>query len=155
MSNMFVLEVEALSENVKKHFQEWQGKHAGDSGIDLIFPQTISYENYTLGQLIGLGFKARMIHESEGPDKTYSWLMLPRSSIYKTPVRQCNSIGLIDAGYRGELKAPVDILEKFTIEEGTRLFQACAPDFTPFKIKVVNRLKDETTRGAAGFGSTN
>ena len=32
-----------------------------------------------------------------------SWLLMPRSSISKTPLRLCNSIGLIDAGYRGEV----------------------------------------------------
>ena len=37
-----------------------------------------------------------------------SFLLLPRSSISKTPLRLSNSVGLIDAGYRGELQAPVD-----------------------------------------------
>lgn len=151
---MFVLEVEPLNELTKKHFTEWANGHKGDSGIDIIFPLTHEIENYTLGKLIPLGFKARMIKDSEPDTFTFPWLIMPRSSIYKTPVRMSNSVGLIDAGYRGELMAPCDILEKFTIEAGTRLFQAVAPDYMPFKLKVVQRLKDLTVRGEAGLGST-
>jgi len=91
-------------------------------------------------------------------------LLLPRSSIYKTPFRQCNSIGLIDAGYRGEVMAKVDVLDwKNKVEPeyarydvGTKLFQICQHNFLPWE-KVI--LTDELpagpdNRGAGGFGST-
>ena len=32
----------------------------------------------------------------------------PRSSISKTPLRMANSVGIIDSGYRGNLKFAVD-----------------------------------------------
>jgi len=85
-------------------------------------------------------------------------LLLPRSSIYKTPFRLCNSIGLIDAGYRGEVKAMVDNMEKTTmhINEGTRMFQICRHNFLPWdSIVIVDELPAATDdRGSGGFGST-
>jgi dUTP pyrophosphatase len=88
-------------------------------------------------------------------------LLLPRSSIYKTPFRLCNSIGLIDAGYRGEVKAMADNMnpeEETTIryDSGTRLFQICQHNFLPWTNIV---LTDELPappddRGSGGFGST-
>jgi dUTP pyrophosphatase len=90
-------------------------------------------------------------------------LLLPRSSIYKTPFRLCNSIGLIDAGYRGEVMAKVDILDWlirnetwFQLEHGSRLFQICQHNFLPWKkIILVDELPEALDdRGTGGFGST-
>lgn len=86
-------------------------------------------------------------------------LLLPRSSIYKTPFRLCNSIGLIDSGYRGEVKAMVDNLENHAtmpIGEGTRMFQICRHNFLPWdSIVIVDELPAATDdRGSGGFGST-
>jgi dUTP pyrophosphatase len=80
---------------------------------------------------------------------------MPRSSIAKTPLRQCNSIGLIDAGYRGEIMAAVDNIknEAYTVEKGQRLFQLVAMDGSPIHFEIVDELT-ETTRGEGGFGST-
>jgi dUTP pyrophosphatase len=70
----------------------------------------------------------------------------------------CNSIGLIDAGYRGEVKAMADNLdnENIRIEEGTRMFQICQHNFLPWKnIVIVNELPaPPDNRGSGGFGST-
>lgn len=89
-------------------------------------------------------------------------LLLPRSSISSTPFRLSNSIGLIDAGYRGELKAKTDVLHEgmYTISEGMRLFQLCQHSCLPWnKIILVNSLdelpKAPDNRGSGGFGSTN
>jgi len=38
----------------------------------------------------------------------YVGLIFPRSSIYKTGLRLSNSVGVIDSGYRGEVKAVFD-----------------------------------------------
>ena len=80
---------------------------------------------------------------------------MPRSSIAKTPLRLCNSIGLIDGGYRGEIMAAVDNIkdEDYKIEKGQRLFQLVAMDGSPVKFELVDKLTD-TTRGEGGFGST-
>ena len=78
-----------------------------------------------------------------------------RSSIAKTPLRMCNSVGLIDGGYRGEIMAVVDNIknEVYTIEPGQRLFQLVGMDGSPIHFKLVDELS-ESTRGKGGFGST-
>ena len=80
---------------------------------------------------------------------------MPRSSISKTPIRLCNSVGLIDAGYRGEIMAAVDNIkqEDYTISVGQRLFQIVAMDGSPLSFELVDELSS-TSRGAGGFGST-
>jgi dUTP pyrophosphatase len=88
-----------------------------------------------------------------------AYWMLPRSSISKTPLRLANSVGLIDAGYRGTLLAAVDNHDEelvFTISAGARLFQLSAPDLLPFDdIQIVDTIPGgPTMRGDGGFGST-
>ena len=83
------------------------------------------------------------------------YLLMPRSSISKTPLRLCNSIGLIDAGCRGEIMAAVDNVkrEEYEIEKGQRLFQLVAMDGGPIYFELVEELS-QTNRGTGGFGST-
>ena len=80
---------------------------------------------------------------------------MPRSSISKTPLRLCNSIGLIDAGYRGEIIAAVDNIKKesYKINVGERLFQLVAMNGSKINFELVSKLT-ETDRGTGGFGST-
>jgi len=119
--------------------------HDGDSGLDLHCPETIvipAKSNTT----IDLGVKCQAV--------TSFWLV-PRSSIGKTPLRMANSIGLVDKGYRGSLKAMVDnISEKdYTVQKGDRLFQIAFPDLTPIRV-VITRFLGTTSRSTGGFGST-
>ena len=91
-------------------------------------------------------------------------LLIPRSSIRDTPFRMANSIGLIDAGYRGYVKAKVDVLAQTTeahymIENESRYFQICKHDFLPWAEVII--LENESDlphppddRGDGGFGST-
>jgi len=97
--------------------------------------------------------------------------LYPRSSISKTRMRLANSVGIIDAGYRGDLIAAVDTIGVFgstdiwhiwketlsPIKKYDRYFQVCAPDLSPFLVHIVEReeeLSPPTTRGHGGFGST-
>lgn len=125
--------------------------------------------------LLDLGVKARMLKVTEThikdwtiemhcePIKTkmepcHFWLA-PRSSIWKSGVRQANSIGVIDKSYRGVLMGAVLPNRENSmpaIEAGTRLFQILAPDMSDIswiKLKPLSEL-DETGRGEGGFGST-
>jgi dUTP pyrophosphatase len=83
-------------------------------------------------------------------------LLVPRSSISGTPFRLANSIGLIDSGYRGDVKAKVDVLSNGVVENGSRLFQICSHDFMPWdSVLIVNELPAaQDNRGEGGFGST-
>jgi dUTPase len=115
--------------------------------------------------LLDLGIKARMTkfyfdhingEKVEKSEPCHFWLA-PRSSIWKNGVTQANSLGIIDASYRGLLMGAVlPIGDHVTIEAGTRLFQILAPDMgyiTKVAIKSLTEL-DETSRGSGGFGST-
>jgi len=89
------------------------------------------------------------------PDQKHGYYLYPRSSISKTQLRLANSVGIIDAGYRGEICAMVDNITdtEAQITKGQRLFQLCAPDLKPIIIEFVDNL-DDTERGTGGFGST-
>ena len=84
-----------------------------------------------------------------------SFQLVPRSSIWRTPLRQSNSIGIIDAGYRGRLMVPVDNIsnEDYIIKSGERLFQIVHPLLEPVGVELVDELSD-SERGSGGFGST-
>jgi dUTP pyrophosphatase len=86
-------------------------------------------------------------------------------------MRLANSVGIIDAGYRGDLIAAVDTIGLFgstdiwhiwketlsPINKYDRYFQVCAPDLSPFLVHIVMNEADlgqPTARGTGGFGST-
>lgn len=82
--------------------------------------------------------------------------ILPRSSIgAKTPLRLSNSTGVIDSGYRGEIRALYDNIsdEPYQIHKGDRIAQMLVMPSYKFKANVVDSLED-SDRGEAGFGST-
>jgi len=66
-----------------------------------------------------------------------------------------NSVGIIDAGYRGTITVFVDNIKNtsYTVERGTRLFQICSPDLSPITFTIKDILS-QTSRGSGGFGST-
>ena len=85
------------------------------------------------------------------------YFLYPRSSTgTKTPLRLSNSIGIIDAGYRGNYIAAFDNIrtESFKVERLQRLVQICPPNLTyPLRVELVEDL-EQTIRGTGGFGST-
>ena len=87
-----------------------------------------------------------------------SYYIYMRSSGARTPLRLANSVGIIDAGYRGNIIAAVDNIKDidYTIEAGTRLFQICSPILEPINLEVLELTQNlsETERGNNGFGST-
>ena len=91
------------------------------------------------------------------PHTPVGYFLYPRSSTgTKTPLRLANSIGIIDAGYRGNYIAAFDNIREpvFTVERLQRLVQICPPNLTyPMRVELVEEL-EETDRGAGGFGST-
>jgi dUTP pyrophosphatase len=140
-----------LSEETTAFYKEHTSAYEGDSGIDLFFPETVSIPSSYTSTIIGLDISCRMLDE-DGNEVSY-WL-LPRSSIAKTTLRMSNSVGLIDASYRGEIKVPVDNLgPDKEIMHGDRLFQIAAPNLAQVRVKLVAHL-DDTERGSQGFGSS-
>jgi dUTP pyrophosphatase len=129
-----------------------------DSGFDIpLLSRTIQGDNkiYTFDLEI-------IVAAVDHNDNNLPILLLPRSSISNTPFRLTNSIGLIDMGYRGNVKAKVDIIdemEEMYVAPGTRFFQLCQNNFMPWKsVKIVDIIEElpnaPDSRGRGGFGST-
>ena len=141
------LNIRPFNAEVKQLYDNHGHFHDGDAGLDVyvINEQTIEPDETTLIHL------QIACETSDGRP----YLLMPRSSIAKTPLRLCNSIGLIDGGYRGEIMAVVDNIKKqpYTIKPGQRLFQLVAMDGSPIHFTLVDELS-ESTRGEGGFGST-
>mgnify|MGYP006160093899 CR=1 FL=1 len=128
--------------------------HDGDSGLDLFFTEdTVIEANKT--KFISLGIKCEAF-PSKAKEHNISYYLYPRSSISKTPLRMANSVGIIDAGYRGTLIVAVDNIsnEAYTVSVGQRLFQLCSPDLSPITFEITDNLST-TSRGEGNFGSTN
>ena len=102
--------------------------------------------------LVRLKNSVKFVNEN---NDNIAYLMLPRSSIYKYPLRQSNSIGLIDQGYRGEIGLPLDNISdnKFLLQSGTRLCQLICNNLKPIRSEITDVLS-ETIRNQNGFGST-
>jgi len=125
--------------------------HEGDSGLDLFCPTDILVK---AGETVKIDLQIQC-EALKDNQKNVSYYLYPRSSIVKTPLRLANSVGIIDAGYRGNIMAFVDNIktEDYIVESGTRLFQICSGDLSPLTFELVNQLSD-TSRGQGGFGST-
>ena len=95
------------------------------------------------------------------------YYMYPRSSLSKTQLRLANSVGIIDAGYRGHLTGLFDVVNidnsdnneeaDFWGKKFDRYVQICAPGLVPILVQVVDTMEElggETARGGGGFGST-
>jgi len=116
-----------------------------DCGLDIPMPCSVIVPARAKAYSVGLGILTE-------PDHAY--MLIPRSSITKTPLRLANSIGIIDMSYRGELIAKVDNNSKqsFKLEAGKCYFQIIAFDGNLPSWKLDN--VDITDRGCGGFGST-
>lgn len=133
--------------------------HERDAGFDLFSTsfvvdpiQTASSPAHMIDQQVVAG-----CYDTERKLFRAYW-MLPRSSLSKTPLRLANSVGLIDAGYRGSIKAAVSNFGavRFEAPANNRYFQLATPDLLPWdRIEIVDEIPGgETLRGAGGFGST-
>ena len=141
------LKIKTLSASAQELYANHGHFHEGDAGLDLFIINQLTIQP---GETVVI--KSNIACENTD-GKPY--LLMPRSSISKTPLRQCNSVGLIDAGYRGEIMAAVDNIKKtpFTINPGQRFFQLVSMDGGPISFEIVPELS-ETARGQGGFGST-
>ncbi|MDO4290684.1 MAG: dUTP diphosphatase [Eggerthellaceae bacterium] len=123
--------------------------HVGDAGLDLR-----STERHTLRPferaVVSCGFAAAI---PEG----YAGLVVPRSGLAaRHGISVVNGPGLIDSGYRGEIKAVLvnlDAHEVFEIEPGDRIAQLVVVAVPSVNLKIVDELPP-AERGAAGFGSS-
>lgn len=136
-------------------------KHEGDAGFDLIATETLTIPRFGKGVInFKISCSMTSVDSWTGEIKYLSYMLVPRSSIHKYNLILANSVGIIDAGYRGNIMAhvrfiptPEDERDEITIEKGTRLFQIIKGDLSCFKTSIVSEL-NQTSRGTGGFGST-
>lgn len=117
-----------------------------DVGLDIPLVNTQVVPKNAKAFKVDLGFKAEPSH---------GYMLIPRSSISKTPLRLANSIGIIDKSYRGKVLVKVDNVsdKDFTLNSGECYFQIVAFNGYLPSYNIVNTI-NETERGDGGFGST-
>lgn len=140
-----------------------QGPVYIDAGFDLFCPEEIimaGRQTWKVNHQVKTAMEFIKGGE-EGEGVPVGYYLYPRSSTgAKTPLRLANSVGIIDAGYRGHLIAVFDNWQdrNYVIELQQRLVQICPPNLTyPIYVKLVAteaELGLLTERGAGGFGST-
>jgi dUTP pyrophosphatase len=123
--------------------------HAGDAGYDLRAAEAATLDPGER-KAVGTGVAVAIPEGSAG-------LVLPRSGLaLKHGIALVNAPGLIDAGYRGEVRVLLlntDRSETFEVSVGDRIAQLVLVRHETGVLEEVESL-DETARGAAGFGST-
>ena len=102
------LKIKPFNKDIHKMYENHNHFHQGDSGLDIyIIENQIINPGETIRLHLGIS--------CENLDAK-SYFLMPRSSLSKTPLRLANSVGLIDAGYRGEIMAAVDNIKDFAYE---------------------------------------
>lgn len=122
----------------------------GDAGMDLV-ATSCDYDVATDSFIYGTGIAIEI-------PKGFVGLLFPRSSIYKTDGFMTNHVGVIDSGYRGEVKA---IFKTRTpgfpmsapYEVGNKIAQLMIVPYPNIEFEEVEVLS-ETERGEGGHGST-
>lgn len=135
----------------------------GDAGLDLVatsveFNTEYGFMEYGTGLAIEI-------------PRGYVGYIFPRSSISKKVLSLCNSVGVIDSGYRGEIKfrfhsRPTDLVEYMgenflaakNVDEsaydiGDKIGQLVIMPYPSVSFVEVDELS-ETDRGDGGYGST-
>lgn len=157
MSTLYVYTDNILLRNMLVGMEN--NRRSTDSGFDIPMLEEEVSLNADL-HTFNLNIKiAAVQHNRPAPS-----LLIPRSSLSGTPFRMANSIGLIDMGYRGNVKAKVDLIcqssGEYSISQGDRLFQICQGNFMPWDNVIIVENENDLppapdNRGAGGFGSTN
>lgn len=122
----------------------------GDAGIDLVATSVANYDSYSE---YGTGLSVEI-------PRWWAGFLFPRSSISNTRHILRNSVGVIDSGYRGEIKIRMGSLGfgKYDFigrkyEVGERVAQLVLIQVPRFIIEEVADL-NPSKRGDGGFGST-
>lgn len=123
--------------------------HPGDAGADLHASEDLRLAPGER-QLVGTGVRIAL------PEGTVG-MVTPRSGLAaKVGLSIVNAPGIIDAGYRGEIKVCLVNLDRhddIQIRRGERIAQLVIVPFVTANFVEVHEL-DATERGAGGYGSS-
>jgi dUTP pyrophosphatase len=123
--------------------------HDGDAGYDLHAAEAVTIAPGERAS-VGTGIAVAIPRGRAG-------LVVPRSGLAaRNGISVVNAPGLIDSGYRGELRVLLlntDRSEAFAVDPGDRIAQLVLVEVGTPELEEVDEL-DETARGAGGFGST-
>lgn len=120
---------------------------AGDAGLDLTATSK-EWDETTRCVVFSIGLA---IEIPEG----YVGLIFPRSSICKTPLMLSNAVGVVDSGYRGEIKFYFKIVDRSSknYEVGDRIGQLIIMPYPQVELVEIDELST-SDRGVGGFGSS-
>lgn len=118
----------------------------GDAGLDLTAIKIERDEHCNYVYRTGLAIEI---------PKGYVGLIFPRSSLSKYDLSLCNSVGVIDSGYRGEIvfKFKLGHSGHSVYREGDKVGQLIILPYPYINLIEVDELST-TERGFGGFGST-
>lgn len=120
----------------------------GDVGLDLT-AVSISYAGNYIEYGTGLA-----IEIPEG----FGGFIFPRSSISNYDLSFCNSVGVVDSNYRGELKIRFNAIYNYQLNKklydiGDRIGQLVVLPVPKIEFELTGELND-SVRGSSGFGSS-
>lgn len=116
----------------------------GDAALDLT-AVSISYTNSYVEYGTGLA-----IEIPEG----FAGFVFPRSSISNYDLNLCNSVGVIDSNYRGEIKLRFKtVYNQKVYNIGDRIGQLIIMPIHKIELELTEELND-SIRGSSGFGSS-
>lgn len=151
------VKIKRLHDNAKMPFR----KHEADAGFDL-YATTKDYKDGNIVYGTGLAFEI---------PNGYVGLVFPRSSIANKTIALSNSVGVIDASYRGEVSFKFKPTLKVSTggnhtngistrdifandyEVGERIGQIIIMPIPSIEFEFTDELSD-TQRGTGGYGST-
>ena len=153
----------------------------GDAGYDLVassYPKIVGIKTIHGSPLYSyINYIEYKVDLKISPPKGFFSLVFPRSSLSKYQLSLCNSVGVIDNGYRGEIIVRFNYLfspdnlysyepnpmfrqTHFAVEvDQSKIYQkgdkiAQLLFFPYYKFNVNDGSLGETDRGEGGFGST-
>lgn len=115
----------------------------GDAGMD-IYAVTKEVKEKFIEYGAGLAFEIPNDHVM---------FIYPRSSLSNKDLIMANHVGVLDSGYRGELKLRFRKIGDDVYEIGEKIGQIIVVPFPKIEFEEVDELSD-TIRGEGGFGST-
>lgn len=119
----------------------------GDAGLDLTAASLVENTSFQVTYGTGLALEIPL---------GYVGLIFPRSSVRNYELTLSNCVGVIDSGYRGEIRLTFDKLGGFPSKKydvGDRIGQLIIMPYPSIELVELDELST-TERGENGFGSS-